>query len=154
LIGLERASNLTPRATKIPVPPKLGFLRTSAGGWWGLYGVGCAKTLAFEKLWNWRRPHGTPIVGTCQCSGSLSPLCEKIFFAKVLSPTGANNGEAYETRGNVTFVPEKAEATETTHHRKTAEDREASRYFKTANNQKAANTREIPSRCEAPTGCY
>jgi hypothetical protein len=38
--------------------------------------------------------HGTPIVVTCQSRGSQSPLCGKIFFARVLSPTGANNGEA------------------------------------------------------------
>ena len=99
-------------------------------------------------------PHGTPIVVTCQSRGLQPPFCKHIVFVRVLAATGADNGEAKKTRGNVTFVSEKAEASETTHHLKTAEDREASRYFKTANDRKAAEKRESSSRCEAPTGRY
>ena len=99
-------------------------------------------------------PHGTPIVVTCQSRGSQSPLCKHIFFVRVPAATGADNGEAKKTRGNVTFVSEKAEASETTHARKTAEDCKASRYFQTANDRNAPDKRENPSRCEAPIGCY
>ena len=49
----------------------------------------------------------------------------------------------------VAFVQEKASAGETN----TADDREASRYFKTSDNWEAAGKHETSSGREAPTDC-
>jgi hypothetical protein len=97
-------------------------------------------------------------VGTTKCvpitRGSQSLFAIMLSLLECLPEQEATYGEAQETCGDLAVDSENTSAGERSHHRKAANNGEASRYFKTANDRKAADKRESSSRCEAPTGCY